>query len=167
MEGRRMSDTKLGGMRMYIIRPALTRSGMWSQSAENIVLGTGLVESRYDYLDQTTPGPGPAYGYWQMEKLTHDDLWATYLPSQPSALRDTLREMAGERIAAPHVTVLHWNLLYAAAMCRLRYKRVPAALPAADDYEGMAAYWKQWYNTPLGKGKTAEAIPFFKQAVNS
>lgn len=160
-------DTKQNGIRSYVIRPALQRLGMWTQAAENLVFGTGLVESRYDYLDQATPGPGPAYGYWQMEKLTHDDLWATYLPGQPSALRDALREMSGERFGSiPSVETLHWNLLYGAAMCRLRYKRVSAALPDGNDAAAMAAYWKQWYNTPLGAGSIVEALPFFKQAVN-
>lgn len=161
-----MSDTRFGAMRTYVIRPALQRLGLWSQAAENLVFGTGLAESRYEFIDQTTPGPGPAYGFWQMEKLTHDDLWQTYLPSQPSALTDVLRTIVGERSGIPPVTALHGNLFYGAAMCRIRYKRVRAALPDAGDAAALATYWKQWYNTPLGAGSVAEALQFFRQAVN-
>jgi hypothetical protein len=150
---------------MYIVRPALERIGLWSQAGEILVLGTGLVESRYDFLDQLTDGAGPAYGYWQMERLTHDDLWDTYLPGQPAALRNALQDLSGERSGLPPVTTLHWNLLYAAAMCRVRYKRVSEELPAPTDAAGMAAYWKRWYNTPLGAGVESEAVEFFKQVV--
>lgn len=159
-------DTRYGSIRAYVIRPALQRIGLWSQAAENLVFGTGLAESRYEFIDQMTPGPGPAYGFWQMEKLTHDDLWETYLPSQPSALRDVLRDISGERKGIPPVTTLHWSLLYGAAMCRVRYKRVAAALPDANDALALATYWKQWYNTPLGAGTVAEALPYFKQSIN-
>jgi hypothetical protein len=161
-----MMGVDLENMRVYVVRPACQRIGLWSQSAENIVLGTGLTESGYAYLDQTIGGPGPGFGFWQMEKATHDDLWTNYLPGQPGALRDTLLQMAGHfPLKFPPVQVLHWNLLYAAAMCRIHYKRVRELLPAAGDYVAMAAYWKRWYNTPAGKGTVEKATPFFKQVV--
>lgn len=155
-------------VREFVVRPSQQRLGLWSQTSENLVVGTGLTESGgFTYLDQMTPGPGPAYGLWQMEKATHDDLWINYLPGQPSALRDVLLEIAGSRNPRmiPPITTLHWNLMYAAAMCRIHYKRVRASLPVADDFADMAAYWKQWYNTPLGKGTIEKALPYFKQAV--
>ena len=48
------------------------------------------------------------------------------------------------------------NLAYATAICRVRYARVPGALPAAHDIDGLAAYWKAHYNTALGKGTAAD-----------
>jgi hypothetical protein len=155
----------LGQLREYVIQPALQRIGKWSQSAENLVFGTGLVESGYTYLDQSTPGPGPAYGFWQMEEPTHFDLWANFLPGQPAALRETLLVMAGAGVAlSPPVEVLHGNLFYAAAMCRVRYLPARPALPAADDFAGMADYWLRFYNRG-GKGTIERALPYFKQAV--
>lgn len=156
----------LDDVREYVVRPACMRLGMWTEAAENLVLGTGLTESQYAHLDQTTTGPGPAFGPWQMEKPTHDDLWANYLPGQPSGLRDCLLDIAGLRGASvrfPPITTLHWNLLYGAAMCRLHYRRNRSPLPAADDAAGMAAYWKQYYNTPVGRGTIAKALPYFRQ----
>jgi hypothetical protein len=50
------------------------------------------------------------------------------------------------------------NLCYATAICRLVYYRRREALPPADDLAGLAAYWKLFYNTPLGKGTEAQWI---------
>lgn len=152
-------------IRDYVIRPALQRINLWSPAAEQLVFGTGLVESRYEWLDQTTPGPGPAYGPWQMEEPTHDDIWDNYLTYQTD-LNDALVRMAGfGLVVKPPVIALHGNLFYGAAMCRVHYRRLKAPLPAAGDAAGMAAYWKRYYNTPLGKGTIDKAIPYFRQAV--
>lgn len=153
----------LADIREFVVRPALLRVGLVSLAREQLVVGTGNTESQYVHLDQTTPGPGPAYGPWQMEKATHDDIWANYLAYQPSALRDALLQMAGTKYTPP-IDTLHWNLMYGAAMCAVHYRRVREPLPEAGDYEAMAAYWKRWYNTPAGRGTVAKAIPFFKEA---
>ena len=52
--------------------------------------------------------------------------------------------------------LLEYNIAYAIIMCRLKYRRVPKKLP--NTIEGMADYWKQYYNTSLGKGKPSEFI---------
>lgn len=157
----------LADIRDYVVFPALQAINLHELNRVRLVIGTGGVESGgYNYLDQTTPGPGPAYGFWQMEAATHDDIWNNYLRYQPSALRDAVLQLAGQRRNdPPPVTVLHWNLRYAAAMCGLHYRRARAPLPPAGDAEAMAAYWKQWYNSPLGKGTVAKALPYFRQAV--
>lgn len=155
-----------GQLREYVIRPALNAIGLWSQAAENLVYGTGLIESGYMFLDQTTPGPGPAYGFWQMEAPTHHDLWMNYLKYQPAPLRKLLVMMAGCGLETPPpVETMHGNMFYAVAMCRLQYRRQDAPLPGAEDAAGLAAYWKKFYNTPLGAGTIAKAIPQFRQAV--
>ena len=50
------------------------------------------------------------------------------------------------------------NLMYGAAICRLCYYRKPDALPEAGDIEAQAAFWKQHYNTPLGKGTVSKYV---------
>ena len=55
-----------------------------------------------------------------------------------------------------------WNLKLAAAMCRIHYRRVAAPLPAADDIEGLAAYWKTYYTTAAGAGTVDEFIRHFE-----
>lgn len=155
----------LEDIRDYVVRPALMEIALFQPMRVQQIIGTGLTESGFMYLDQTTPGPGPAYGFWQMERATHDDLWQSYINFQPSAIRDAMLAMSGSKYTPP-VTTLHWNLKYAAAMCALAYRRAPGKHPAAGDFVGMAEYWKRYYNTPLGKGTIEKAIPFFKQAVS-
>lgn len=166
---------KLSDIRDFVVVPTLQAINLAAPNRMQLIIGTGGVESGgYNYLDQTTPGPGPAYGFWQMEALTHDDIWNNYLRYQPSALRDAMLQLAGCRRTdpPPTVSVLHWNLRYAAAMCAVHYRRFetrrdnPAPLPHANDAEGMAEYWKRYYNTPLGKGTVVKALPYFQQAVN-
>lgn len=160
----------LDDIREFVVRPALLRLNLAALNREQLVVGTGNTESQYVHLDQTTPGPGPAYGPWQMEKLTHDDIWQNFITYQPAALRDELLQIAGAKYGPPPIETLHWNLMYGAAMCAVHYLRRersrsnPDPLPEPGDYEAMAAYWKKWYNTPKGKGTVAKATPFFKKA---
>ena len=64
-------------------------------------------------------------------------------------------------LRAPNLSMdenLATNLMYGAAVCRLCYYRKPDALPEAGDIEGQAAFWKQHYNTPLGKGTVTKYV---------
>ena len=53
-------------------------------------------------------------------------------------------------IAAADAETMVYNLRYACAMARVHYKRVSEPIPTT--VEGQARYWKQWYNTPKGRG---------------
>jgi len=134
-----------------IIQPALERIGLYSESASQLLLGTALQESNLRYLKQL--GNGPALGLFQMEPATHDDIWNNFLLYR-GVLADKVEVLAPGYDAAPMV----WNLIYAAAMCRVHYYRVPEALPAAGDYEAQANYWKRFYNTELGAGTREEYL---------
>ncbi len=132
-------------LRDLVIRPTLQRLALWSDAAEELVLGTAIQESGLQYLQQL--GGGPARGLWQMERATHDDIWQNFLH---------FRTKLGLNVLGPYTrpdhTRLAWDLAYACAMCRIAYLRCPDALPAAGDINGQAVFWKRWYNTPLGKG---------------
>lgn len=150
----------IGQFRSLVVRPTLERLDAHSAAAENLVLGTALQESALRYLHQL--GSGPALGLFQMEPATHDDLWDSYL-----AHRADLRERVAALLApgAARLDQLVWNLGYATAMCRVHYRRVPAALPDAGDVAGLAAYWKQYYNTPAGRGRPEEFIDKYERLV--
>lgn len=136
-----------------IIKPVLTDMEMYSKSAEQLVAGTIAQESNMGtYLKQVN---GPAKGIAQMETATHDDIYKNYL-----VYRDDLKyrlfmssniRMNNEN-SRPSCNVLTFNLRYSVAMCRLAYYRQKEALPEADDVEGLARYWKKYYNTDEGKG---------------
>lgn len=148
-------------LRLLIVRPTLEHLKLWSRPAEDLVLGTALVESRLKYVKQL--GNGPARGLWQMESATHDDIWRNYLSAPRNfELRERLSALEAFPYGAEQMT---GNLYYGAAMCRVHYLRVPAALPT--DADGMAHYWKRYYNTPLGAGTVAKALPLFRLVTES
>jgi len=136
---------------------------MYSPEAENLIFGTGLVESNYDYLKQWNNGV--ARSWWQIEPgMTGAlDTIVNYL--------DYRKNLLGKCAVAAKVApfyfrvgveeeevrdLLEINISYAIIMCRLKYRRVPKKLPKT--VKGMANYWKKYYNSDLGKGDPKEFI---------
>lgn len=132
--------------------------GLYSDAAASLVLGTAMHESHLIYLKQI--GGGPALGLWQMEPTTHDDIWNNFLKFRTD-LGDLVKRIAGD--PKPSATLLIGNLWYACAMARLRYRRVPAALPD-NAPDALTAFWKVNYNTLLGAGTIEQALPHFAVA---
>jgi hypothetical protein len=98
-----------------------------------------------------------------MEPATHDDIWRHYLRYHPE-LAEKLNALQTGAAITEGASELIGNLYYAFGMCRVHYLRVPDALPSAADVRGMAAYWKQHYNTLLGSGTEEKAQPYFRVA---
>lgn len=144
----------------YIVTPTLTQIAWYSNSARNLLIGTALQESKFFWIDQTIPGPGPAFGPYQMERATCDDLWDRYLPRHPDLLK-VVQAMLGEW--PDRILSLHGNHYYATAMCRIKYLTVKEALPGARDKRGLAQYWKQYYNTEKGKGTVEEFLDNYER----
>ena len=133
--------------RDYVVVPSLGRINGYSRAAEQLVIGTALAESGLIFLQQI--GKGPARGFFQMEPATHDDIWERYL----SRKLDLLNNLKGLLIRDMDLhDQLRGNLFYAAAMCRIHYMRFKEPLPQANDWPGIAAYWKRYYNTVAGAG---------------
>jgi hypothetical protein len=143
--------------RRLIVMPVLQEIGLWSQDAENLVMGTAAQESRLTYIKQL--GNGPALGFFQMEPATHDDIWRHYLHYNKGWTENMLDLALTRKDGIPRADEMVWNLRYAVAMCRIHYRRKPGAIPRT--VEGMADYWKQYYNTPLGKGTAVEFIKHY------
>lgn len=150
-----------------VIRPTLEILGLYSPASCNLVFGTAAAESHCGkYLKQV--GAGPALGIFQMEPATHDDIWRNYLRYNEG------RAGALVRLSIPHkfgeapegvlveAQEMVGNLYYATAMCRIHYLRKREPLPAADDLEGLAWYWKTHYNTLLGKGTVSHFLESWK-----
>ncbi|MBF0602155.1 MAG: hypothetical protein HQL07_00510 [Nitrospirae bacterium] len=145
-------------LRKHIIRPTLQRIELWSEAAEELVLGTAIQESGLRYVHQI--GSGPACGLWQMEPATHNDIWGNYLQSRPKVGLSILGPYS-----KPDHSRLMWDLGYACSMCRVHYLRSPQGLPNAGDIAGQAGYWKKWYNTPLGKGTVEQYMSNWKRMI--
>ena len=147
-------------LRSMVIRPALTKINLWSRSAEELVLGTAIVEGGLTYLKQH--GEGPALGLWQVEPATHEDLYTNYLHFRP----DLGMALAELRAAGASMDDnLAANLLYGVAVCRLIYYRRPEPLSEARGMEGQEKFWKQFLNTPPSAGTATIYASKVKQAL--
>lgn len=143
-----------GQFREYVVRPTLHKLKMWSQAAEDLLVGTAAAESRLGtYLHQVR---GPAKGVYQMEPATHADIWTNWLRYHPGTAEVIRSLVAPADWDQPEYRPGHWalvtNLTYATAMARLHYRRVKETLPATGDWHALAVYWKKHYNTEQGKG---------------
>lgn len=163
-------ETTASQYRRYIIRPVLEVLGLWSQAAENLLIGTAAHESNgFRAIHQY--GRGPALSIYQIEPATHDDLWTHTMPGIARRLPQAARAVEGMiprqytaavgNPPAPELLLLHVG--YATAIARLLYWRAPGALPAADDLAGLAAYWKRFYNTVHGAGHESEWLDAYAE----
>lgn len=137
--------------RDLVVQPALKAIGLYSPAAEELVLGTAIQESGLRYIHQL--GKGPALGLFQMEPATYLDIWHNYLVYK-EALAMNVTKLAHN--LAPEAMIT--DMLFAAAMCRVHYRRVKDPLPEQGDYEAQAAYWKEHYNTFQGAGTEEEYL---------
>jgi len=143
-----------------LIRDTLQLIDMNSEEAVELLLGTAAVESNLGYYIRQVGGP--ARGIFQMEPATEADLWENYIGRR----RDLLMMMAGLLgYATQDISRLEYDLRYQIVMARLHYLRVPEALPKT--LEGMARYWKKYYNTPGGKGTEEKYIRAYKTLIGS
>lgn len=134
-----------------IVKPVLVAMAIWTEESEMLLMGTAAQESLLIYTRQIN---GPALGYFQMEPATHDDCWTNYLNYRPELKAQVLAIRTAP--GAPAATDMETDPQYAAAMARVRYLRVSAPIPTRP--RDMAAYWKQYYNTPLGAGSADDFI---------
>ena len=130
-----------------IIKLALEHLDLDSEDARSLIYKTGKVESGYRTLLQYRGGP--ALGFFQMEPNTALDIWDNYVMYRPK-YREKLYALGFDDGALKFCLLS--NIGLQAALCRLHYRRVPSALPKADDLNAQAKYWKKYYNTELGKG---------------
>ena len=139
-----------------LIEDVLREADLYSESAVELLMLTCAVESNFGtYIEQIT---GPALGVFQMEPNTHNDIWDNYLKYKTELAYSVDRQSIDCLSAG-----LRTNLAYAIIMARVHYLRVPVPLPEADDVEGLADYWKRYYNTRLGKGTREKAITKYKE----
>lgn len=126
-------------------------------------MGTAAQESRLKYVHQIR---GPAVGLFQVEPTTFYDYWDGYLTDHQD-LRDRVLEQNGIAHSSlfdgrPDPNLCIWNARFAAMMCRIHYLRIRAPLPEHGDIEGLARYYKKYYNTIYGKATEEEFIENYK-----
>lgn len=146
--------------RLHIVKPALMQANMWSQSAENLIIGIALVESGLKHLVQIGNVPNGGLGITQMQKITHDDI-ANYLTKYPVKQKAILDVCMLDHFCAD---ALIFNLRYAVLMTRAFFLRFPEPLPDANDAKELCNLHKTRYNTSLGKTDVSKSILLFQEA---
>lgn len=121
--------------------------------AIDLVYNTGLVESKFVYLEQIQ---GPARGFMQCEPFSAVDICTNYLKYRESLMKlvAAVCMLDWKYFLTPKEEdwqyILTTNLAAQIVFCRLHYRRVPKPLPRT--LEDQALYWKKYYNTAKGKG---------------
>ena len=92
-------------------------------------------------------------GLWQIEPDTYRDFYDNFLEYRERLYDQVMGLSAPGQTFEENRTS---NMWYGAAICRLCYYRAPEALPDEGDPKGQAAYWKRYYNMPLGAGTEGE-----------
>lgn len=138
-----------------LIVDTLKEANLHSDSAVELLMLTAATESKLGhYIRQVK---GPAMGVFQMEGATEDDIWSNYLKYKPELhSKVQLSSVFGD-------DELVWNLKYAILMARVHYLRVPSSLPNVHNIGGLAHYWKDHYNTRLGKGNPVTAANDYRR----
>src|ERR1700758_5372595 len=122
-----------------VIVPALAALDRDTIEARQLLLGTAMQESGLRDIDQI--GGGPAQGPFEIEPRTRADVLLWVGPRHP-VWADAVDQLEGDQQDA--------------AVARLIYERAPGVIGSTP--EEQAAYYKQWYNTPLGKATVAEYL---------
>ena len=160
-----MTGLNLTQLKYDVIEPALVAIGLAGTAALNLVTGTALAESGAAFVKQENGGP--ALGLWQVEPATEQDTWTNYL-GYNTALAAQVRALLWPYNSVDQRTQqLIGNLPYGAVVCRLKYRRAAAPLPAYNDAAGMAAYHKAIYNTAAGAANAETNTPLIQQVIDA
>jgi hypothetical protein len=139
---------KLSEMRELVVRPAIRHIGLWSKEAEELVMATAMMESRFVHLST---------GLWN---ITKERYWVVYVEMLEGNNYLMTKTMDYQLPNIDPIDQLPGNHFLGAIICRLYYRMNDDPLPRS--VKGMADYWKEHYETFLGKKKSKE---FMHQAL--
>jgi hypothetical protein len=125
------------------------KTNLWSPAAEELLMMTAAQESKLGYY-LVQLGDGPGLSIYSIEPATFYWLRAKF----PEVIGPT-------RLPVEMVT----DLRLATVVARLRYFVDSEPLPAADDIEGLARYYKRVFNTEAGSATIAEVLKNYHELV--
>lgn len=133
----------LDQLRKLVIQPSLQALRLYSIEAEQLLVGTALVESGLSFIAQV---PNPiARSIWMIEQPTYNSLRLNLISNQGMA-QQALDFLWMDAFPTTH-DYLAGNVYAACIFARLKYMSVKKPLPPVDDAEKVARYWSQYYNT--------------------
>lgn len=148
----------------YILNPTLKLIDMDSSAARVLLLGTAMVESNLSYIRQVGMKKGGAFGLFQCEQRTYDDV-VKYIKRE-KLLHEKILSACLLDYLPPDADCLMWNLRLAVCIARVHYFRIPKKLPQWDDAQGLCEYYLKFYNTPLGKSTFDKSIDKFREVIS-
>jgi hypothetical protein len=125
----------------YVIKPVLMALDLYSNEAEQQMVGTGLMESGFTFIAQTPYAV--ALGLWQMEQATYTDLLQRL--QKKADLYTKVKECLGLDVLPEKYDYLAGNMYAACTFARLKYYFIPQPIPKT--LVEQARYWSQYYNT--------------------
>ena len=141
-----------------MIKDTLTPFNWYTPDVEELLMLTMATETHLgEYLKQEG---GIAEGIYQIEPETAIDIhnnWLHYREDTANRVYSYMTMMGKD---------LRYNLQYQTLLARIHYLRVEEAIPDKDDVEGLAKYWKQYWNTEEGKGTVLKAMEKYEYYVN-
>jgi len=144
-----------------LIESTLTEIGKYSESREELLMGTAAQESAFGtYRKQL--GNGPALGVFQIEPATHNDCFESYLNFR-HGLKEKILSVSG--LKEPDSSELESNDTYSICIAFVKYYRDREPIPEPEDIEGLAKYWKRVYNSEKGAGKVEEFVKNYHKYV--
>lgn len=149
--------------REFIVRPTLEKLQLHSMSAENLLVGTAMIESRLEHLKQLNNGP--AVSVYQIEPITYKDLRRRIIKDY-RRISEMGLALLNMEFFPDDASYLIGNLVAATMFARFKYLFDKEPLPPATDAKAMALYWKRIYNTPLGKGSIDIAEKIFHSVIH-
>lgn len=114
-----------------------------NQVADKMILETMIAETGGGKIEDKTVGAG--MGITQFDEFPFDDLKKRSLDK-----RDKIYQNLGVDISLVEWDDLRYNPFLGLLFARLQYLPLKESIPVT--IEERAAYWKQYYNTPKGKG---------------
>ena len=132
-------------LRLLVIKPTLKRLGVYSKTAENLLLATAAQESGLG--SHLKPAGQRALGIYQIHSLAHRHIWDDHLALH-SDMASRVRGLASQQdfLSQPHAE-LATNLSYATAIAWFMYARHDAFVLPKNATVGELAYlWKRFYH---------------------
>lgn len=131
-------------LRELIIRPTLEHLNDWSETAENLLLGTAAQESQLGLRMQSENHKG--LGLYRISAQTHTQVWDEFLITDPE-LASRLRGLASQQqfLKSPHSELIS-NLSYASGVAWMIYKRCNLQFCDKSGIRELAKYWFTYYS---------------------
>jgi hypothetical protein len=142
-------------VKKYWVEPALEffPEPLRTPNRKQFMVAIGLVESGYNYVAQFPEAD--ALGYWQVQLGTYRDNILNFLEFK-NEFNDGWSLL--KKIHQATYTSMTSDCVFACYMGAITVYRAPAPLPEYNDIEGMAKYWKTYYNASPNGATVEEAM---------